>query len=147
MNMLERAIQIAVDAHAGQKDKSGKPYVLHPLRVMLRMETEQEMIVAVLHDVVEDTECTLGELDGAGLLPSFLVASIDAITHREDETYNEYIERVSWNPLATRVKLADLEDNMSLERTVGLSDKECISLYQRHLKAWKFLKGVNHDQD
>jgi len=133
--MLTRAIEIAVEAHRGQSDKCKEPYILHPLAVMTEMDTHAEKIVAVLHDVVEDTPWTLYglELD----FPGEIIKAIDAITKRDDETYFEYIHRVKKNPLATKVKLADLKHNSLLERQFEKSGR----LIERYLKAYKILKG------
>jgi len=135
--MLTIAIDIAVKAHRGQVDKCKEPYILHPLAVTTAMDTHAEKIVAVLHDVVEDTEWTL---EGMKLdFPSNITDAIDAITKRDTETYFEYIHRVKKNPLATKVKLADLKHNSLLERQFEKSG----SLIERYLKAYRILKGEN----
>ena len=109
---LARAIAIAASAHAEQIDKSGKPYILHPIRVMQRVTHHglAAQIVAVLHDVVEDTWMTLELLARMGF-PDEVVAAVDALSHRDDEEYFSYIERCGRNYLGAVVKLADLEDN------------------------------------
>lgn len=135
--MLTRAIEIAVEAHRGQSDKCKEPYILHPLAVMTAMDTHEEKIVAVLHDVVEDTEWTLERLIMAGFTNDSIIDAIDAITKRDNETYFEYIYRVKNNPLATKVKLADLKHNSLLERQFEKSGR----LIERYLKAYKILKG------
>jgi (p)ppGpp synthase/HD superfamily hydrolase len=108
---LERAIAIAAEAHAGQRDKAGNPYILHPLRVMLAVTATDERIVAVLHDVVEDTPWTLEALRAEGF-PNDVVAAIDAMTRRDGEDYVEFVRRAAAHPLARPVKIADLRDNM-----------------------------------
>jgi (p)ppGpp synthase/HD superfamily hydrolase len=115
MATLDDAILLAAQSHRGQKDKAGGPYILHPLRLMLKMSTEEEMMTAVLHDVIEDSEHTLSDLRQAGY-PEPVLAALDCLTRRETESYEEFIERIRPNPLARRVKLADLEDNMNLQR-------------------------------
>lgn len=108
------AIGLAASLHEGQLDKGGQPYILHALRVMMQMETQQEQIVAVLHDAVEDTHATVG-----GLRADFgdrIATAIDALTKREGESYDEYLARVKADDLATKVKLADLKDNCDLSR-------------------------------
>src|SRR6516164_4340276 len=97
MPTLEDAIAHAIDAHRGQVDKNGQPYILHPLRVMLRLESERERIVGVLHDVVEDTPTTLDDLRARGYLED-VVTAIEHITRREDETYEQFTERAASNP-------------------------------------------------
>lgn len=113
--MLERAIEIAVEAHRGQMDKAGKLYILHPLRVMLRGKTQDEMIVGILHDTVEDTPVTLELLRREGFSEAVLEA-ISCITKEPGEEYSHFIDRILTNPLATQVKLYDLEDNLCRER-------------------------------
>jgi GTP diphosphokinase / guanosine-3',5'-bis(diphosphate) 3'-diphosphatase len=115
MSTLERAIAIAAEAHAGQVDKAGAAYILHPLRVMLRMRTESERIAAVLHDVVEDTPWTLEALAGEVFAPEVL-AAVEALTRREGESYEVFIARAGANPIGRAVKLADLAENMDLTR-------------------------------
>lgn len=113
--MLDKAIKIAVEAHRGQVDKGGEPYILHPLRLMLKMATEDERICAVLHDVVEDSSITFEDLKTEG----FSAAVIDALrclTKEQKEEYGHFVERIMQNMLAAAVKLADLYDNMDLTR-------------------------------
>jgi (p)ppGpp synthase/HD superfamily hydrolase len=139
MSLLEEAIRIAVEAHRGQKDRAGRPYILHPLRMMSRMQTDEEKIVAVLHDVVEDTDWSLEQLRAAGF-PEELTAAVEALTKREGETYEGFVERAKRNALAKRVKLADLEDNMDLRRT-GRVTAEDLDRLNKYLRAWKSLTG------
>jgi len=115
MPTLENAILLAVKAHRGRKDKAGAAYILHPLRVMLHMKTKDERIVAVLHDVVEDTKYTLEDLQKAGYSQKVL-RSLDYLTKRDGEEYDQFIKRVKRNPLARKVKIADLKDNLDLAR-------------------------------
>ncbi|MCB0077398.1 MAG: HD domain-containing protein [Anaerolineales bacterium] len=115
MSTLERAIEIAVDAHRGQRDKAGEPYILHPLRVMLRVASDEARIVALLHDVVEDSGWTLAALAAEGFAPPILDA-VEALTKRPGETRRAAAERAARLPLARRVKLADNADNMELSR-------------------------------
>lgn len=115
MATLERAIEIAAKAHSGQKDKANDVYVLHPLRVMLRLSSAEARIAAVLHDVVEDTCVTLDVLREEGFDEQVL-AAIGSLTKREDDDYDAFIERVAQNSLARQVKIEDLKDNMDLSR-------------------------------
>jgi (p)ppGpp synthase/HD superfamily hydrolase len=117
MATIERALQIAAKAHEGQKDKEGQPYILHPLRAMMSVEGEETMIVAVLHDVVEDAAVTLDDLRRAGFSESVL-HGVELVTHRKDEPYADYVVRCKADPIARRVKLADLQDNSRLDRTI-----------------------------
>lgn len=114
MTALAEAITIAATAHDGQTDKAGQPYILHCLRVMLEMENDADRIVAVLHDVVEDSrDWQMTDLFGFG--PGAIEA-LDALTRREGEDYFEYIDRLKLVPQAVRVKLADLRDNLDPAR-------------------------------
>ena len=117
MATIETALQIAAKAHEGQKDKEGLPYILHPLRVMMLVQGEDAQVVAVLHDVVEDTAVTTDELRAAGFGEAILAAVV-CVTHRRDEPYADYVVRCKGNEVARRVKLADLEDNSRLDRTI-----------------------------
>ena len=137
MATLERAILLAVQAHQGQKDKNGEPYILHPIRVMCRVDTETEKIIAILHDVVEDTPITLKDLEEAGYPPE-VISGVDALSRRADETYGQFIERVNLNPIARRIKLADLEDNMDIRRLANLNNRDLERLH-RYQQAWQIL--------
>jgi len=120
---LEQAIELAVKHHKGQYDKGGKPYILHPLRLLMSVDTDDEKIVAVMHDLVEDTHITIAYLRSAGFSEKVLSA-LDCVTNRDNEDYESFIERIAQNPLATKVKLADLEDNMDLSRISEPSKKD-----------------------
>src|SRR5688500_16647104 len=133
MPSLEDAIALAVEAHRGQRDKAGQPYVLHVLRVMFRCETELERTVAVLHDVVEDTGRTPDDLWRLGYAEEVL-AALDCVTKRQGEDYAAFVERAAANPVARRVKLADLEDNLDLRRVTDVGPKDAERL-ARYVKA------------
>ena len=133
MSTLERAIAIAAEAHAGQVDKAGEPYILHPLRVMMKLETVEERIVGVLHDVVEDNATwPLAALRAEGFAEAIL-AAVDAVTRREDEDYESFVRRAAKNAIGRRVKLADLADNMELSRikSPGPKDHERMERYRK----------------
>ena len=140
MPMIEDAIVLAVESHRGQRDKANQPYILHPLRVMFRLDTEEERIVGVLHDVVEDSEITLDDLRQMGYSEQ-IVQAIDHLSRRADETYEQFVKRTARHPLARRVKVADLEDNMDIRRYPSLNDKIIESLKRYH-QAWRKLKGL-----
>ncbi|EJM26060.1 HD domain-containing protein [Pseudomonas sp. GM25] len=129
---LERAIAIAATAHAGQVDKGGAPYILHPLKVMLRMSSQEERIVAVLHDVVEDCGISLEDLRKEGFSEAVLSA-IESVTKVPGESYEDFVERAAQNPIGRVVKLADLEENSDLSRIASPSweDLERIEKYRR----------------
>ena len=139
---LEDAIALAVEAHRGQRDKAGQTYILHPLRVMMRLETETERMVAVLHDVVEDSPWTLERLRGLGY-PEEVLGALDCLTKREGETYEAFIERVLPHPLARRVKRADLEDNRDVRRLPAVTAKVAERL-ARYRAAWARLREAEH---
>ena len=134
MPTIEDAIKLALDKHHGQTDKAGEPYILHPLRVMAQMQTEAEQIVAVLHDVVEDSDVTVDDLRKMGYREE-IVTAIDHLSRRDDESYEQFIQRIKPNPLAVRVKLGDLRDNMDLRRNATL-DEKALERFQRYRKAW-----------
>ena len=123
IKLLEKAIELAKTHHAGVFDKGGHPYIEHPLRLMENMDTNIEKMVAVMHDLVEDTHITIAYLRTAGFSEKVLSA-LDCVTNRDNEDYESFIERIAQNPLATKVKLADLEDNMDLSRISELSKKD-----------------------
>jgi len=140
---LEDAISIAAEAHRGQRDKAGAPYLLHPLRLMLRMDSEAAMMAAVLHDVVEDSDWTLERLRERGFSED-VVEAVACLTHRDGESYAEFVERLKPNPLARRVKIADLEDNMNVLRVGQLGPKDFQRLEKYH-RAWRMLKQHGGD--
>jgi len=140
MSTLNQAIALAARAHEGQFDKAGAPYVLHPLRLMLRQPSLEGMMVAVLHDVVEDTGISLADLRADGFPPS-VVEAVAALTRRPQESYEDFIQRLAPNPLARRVKLADLEDKLDLRRLDTLRDRDLERARRSHM-AWRCLSAL-----
>ena len=136
-NLLEKAIALAVEAHAGQRDKAGNPYILHPLHLMLQMETEDERITAVLHDIVEDTAVTMDDLTKLGFPPTILDA-LRLLTHDPAVPYDDYILQLKANSLARHVKLADLAHNMDIRRLKNPTDKDWARL-AKYRQAWDML--------
>ena len=132
---LERAIQIAVEAHVGVNDKGGKAYILHPISVMMRCETDEEKIVAILHDVVEDTDWTFEALREEGFTETIIEALKTVTKHSEDEDYDEFIQRSLKNEIGRKVKIADLRENLDVTRIGQLTDKDIarINKYKRAL--------------
>lgn len=128
---IEKAIQLAVQAHIGQKDKAEKPYILHPLRVMNQFSIESEMIVAVLHDVVEDTDITLDDLKKQGF-SDLVVDAIGCLSKQDDESYEDFIKRIYVNDLAKKVKIVDIKDNLDLRRLSELSEKDLKRIKKYH---------------
>lgn len=139
ISMLEKAILLATRAHAGQTDKSGGPYLLHPLRVMLKLQGDEARQAAVLHDVVEDTPITLEMLRQEGFSEA-VVTAVDALSRRAGEAYADFIQRLKVNPIARRVKLADLEDNMDLRRLNPPFTPRDLDRMERYRRAWTELQ-------
>ena len=140
MSTLQRAIEIATEAHQGQLDKAGRDYIGHPLRVMEMGKTEEEKIVGVLHDVIEDTDWTFERLAEEGF-SNEVIAALRCVTKiSENENYDDFIDRVKKNPLAVAVKINDLTDNMDIRRLPYLSDKD-VKRLKKYLKAYKRLTG------
>jgi (p)ppGpp synthase/HD superfamily hydrolase len=150
MSTLERAIALATAAHLGTTDKAGAPYILHPLRVMLRVEPIEAKIVAVLHDVVEDCRqlgYTFDFIEQNGFSP-VVMSGLRAVTKQDDEegkhsdpgyesTYMRFVLRACKDPIGRLVKIADLEDNCDLSRIASPSDKDHnrVARYRRALDA------------
>jgi (p)ppGpp synthase/HD superfamily hydrolase len=140
MSLLEKAIGIAVEAHRGQRDMSGQPYVLHPLRVMFGCATAEEKIVGVLHDVVEDCEgWTFAKLCRCGF-PKHILHALNCVTKRKGEDYDTFIARAASNAIARRVKLADLEDNLDVRRLTSVTAKDHRRL-ARYRRAYRWLSA------
>ncbi|CEH28927.1 GTP pyrophosphokinase [Aneurinibacillus migulanus] len=133
MSTLEKAIIIATKAHEGVIDKGGNPYILHPLRVMIKQTSEECRIVAVLHDVVEDTDISLTDLRNEGFSEDIILA-VDALTRRSNESYMEFISRCKQDAMARLVKLADIEDNSDMSRIKNPTQRDYDRL-QKYKKA------------
>lgn len=138
---MSRAVMIAARAHDGQMDKGGEPYILHPLRIMLELEDATDRVVAVLHDVVEDSDWTLDDLQAEGFSGE-VIAAVDAISRREGEEYMEYVQRAGAHPTARRVKLADLRDNMRQARLRVETERDRERL-QRYRRAFELLESLD----
>lgn len=137
MPNLEDAIALALEAHRGKTDKAGRPYILHPLRVMLKQDDDVSRVVAVLHDVVEDSPYDLDDLRRMGY-PAEVVTPLDCVTRRAEEDYEAFVVRAKANAVARKVKLADLEDNMDIRRLEAIDDWGAERL-RKYLKAWRLL--------
>lgn len=120
---LELAVRIAADAHVGQVDKGGAPYILHPLHLMGQMQGIEEKLVAVLHDVIEDGKETSASLIAKGIRQS-VADAVDVLSRKRGETYGEMIDRIAACRLATVVKLKDLEHNLDLSRIANPTIKD-----------------------
>jgi len=139
MNLIEKSLEIALKAYAGQTDKAGKTYILHPLRIMAKMETEAEMAVALLHDVIEDSTYTSMDLLKEGVPPE-VVDAVQVLTKVDGESYDQFIARVMLNSLAMKVKIADIEDNINILRLEQV-DKKDLERVAKYHKAWTTLQA------
>lgn len=133
--MIDIALAIAKKAHAGQVDKAGVDYIQHPLYVASQVKTEQEKTVALLHDVIEDSDVTVEDLLASGL-SNEVVTAVQILTKKEGQSYQEYLEKVKSNNLARVVKLADLKHNSDLSRlkSVTNTDYERVKKYKNAIR-------------
>ena len=121
--LTRKAIKLAFKAHEGQLDRAGLPYILHPLHVAEQMKDEDTCVIALLHDVIEDTDVTLENLREYGFT-EVQVAGVESMTREDDEDYFEYIRDVKKNPLAVKVKLEDLKHNSDVSRMIEVTDRD-----------------------
>jgi len=123
--MFDKAVLLASQAHLGQRDKGGKAYILHPMRIAMRLRTDDEelMCIAILHDAVEDSDLTFEDLEREGF-SSRVVNALRLLTHKEGQSYSEYISDMQHNKDALRVKREDLRDNSDITRLKGLRGKD-----------------------
>lgn len=135
--MTKRAMLIAYEGHHGQKDKAGLPYIFHPIHLAEQMGDEQEVIVALLHDVVEDTHISFNDLIKLGF-PMGVIEALKLLTHHENDDYFTYIKGIAQNQLATKVKLADLKHNSDLSRLGVVGEKELERIH-KYIKAIEML--------
>lgn len=131
-----KAMKIAYNAHMGQVDKSGIPYIYHPIHLAEQMETEEECIVALLHDTVEDTSVTFEELEKE--FSSTIIDAVKLLTHDEAIPYMEYVKNIKENPIAKKVKLADLRHNSDITRKEEITEKDR-KRNEKYKEAIKFL--------
>lgn len=139
--LLIRALEIAVRVHKGQVDKGGVPYIGHPLRVAAKCENANEKIVALLHDTIEDTDVTPEYLVEQGF-PQQIIDGVLSVTHRDGESYEDFIKRAAQDPIGKVIKLADLEDNMDISRLNYPMDEWDFKRLNKYLKSYKYLKGL-----
>lgn len=135
--LIEKSAQLCVEKHKGQVDKVGQAYILHPMRVAMACGTDEERIVAMLHDTIEDTDVTPEYLLAEGF-PQHIVDAILSVTKREGETYDDFIHRCALNTIGRQVKLRDLEDNMNVLRLNEVSDDTTRRL-TKYLRAHRYL--------
>lgn len=138
-NVLASAIALAASKHENQVDRGGYAYILHPLRMMMRLRTTDEelMAIAVLHDVIEDSDITCRELQTQGY-SARIVAGVDALTRKPGESYDQFIKRCAMNPDAKLVKREDLRDNSDITRLKGLRQKDFERL-EKYSRAFIYL--------
>lgn len=138
--LYDIALNIAIQAHAGQKDISGRAYIMHPIRVSERCKNMRAKVVALLHDTIEDTEVTAEYLRGKGF-PEEIINGILSVTARKGESYDEFVRRAAENPIGKEVKKADIEDNMDIRRLAELTDSDVARL-RKYLRAWHYLNNI-----
>ena len=136
----KKALKICFEAHRDQSDKSGAPYVFHPFHLAEQMDTEESTVVALLHDVVEDTDYTLSDLDAMGFSER-IIEALSLMTHDPSVPYMEYVKRISNNQLATKVKLADLRHNSDLTR-LEYVDSKALARVKKYAEAIVLLESV-----
>ncbi len=138
MNSIEKAISIALQAHKGQIQRNGEPYILHPLYVMQQVKGEVKRTAAILHDVIEDSIFSLEDLEKEGFSGEVL-RIVDALTRRRDESYEDYIMRLAKTPEAITIKMADLKHNMDALRLVEFSNRDGDRMKRYH-NAYRILE-------
>ena len=134
----KEAIKLAFQAHEGQTDKSGLPYILHPLHVAEQMDDEDSTVAALLHDVVEDTSWTLNDLEERGFGPE-VIEALRLLTHADETEYLDYVRALKGNPIARKVKLADLAHNSDRTRLEGEPTEKDLARYRKYQKAREIL--------
>jgi len=135
--LYDLALLIAIRAHEGQKDKSEREYVMHPIRVAERCKDPRAKIVALLHDTIEDTNITADYLRSEGF-PEEIINAVLSVTKQEGESYEDFVCRAAENPIGKEVKIADLEDNMDIRRLKEITDEDVARL-RKYLCAWQYL--------
>lgn len=142
MDIIEKSLAIALKAYSGQQDKAGKTYILHPLRIMSKMDSEYEMSVALLHDVIEDSDYSGEDLLAEGI-PLEVVEAVQLLSKIDGDTYDQFIDRLIGNTLAAKVKIADIEDNINILRLESVGEKDLERVAKYH-KAWKKLTKLSN---
>ncbi len=142
--LTKKALKLSFEAHKEQIDKSGMPYVFHPFHLAEQMDTEEKVIVALLHDVVEDTDYSLKDLENMGF-PESVIHALALLTHERGVPYMDYVARIKENPIARAVKLADLRHNSDLSR-LDFVDEKAVQRAEKYKKAIALLSEQNRDQ-
>lgn len=141
MTLIEKSLTIALRAYAGKTDKAGCEYIHHPLRLMAKMTTDREMAVALLHDVIEDSDITAAELLADGI-PNEVVEAVLCLTKQAGENYADFVLRAKQNSLARKVKIADIEDNINVLRLSTVTEKDLARIAKYHA-AWQVLNAAD----
>jgi (p)ppGpp synthase/HD superfamily hydrolase len=141
--MTKKAMKFMFEHQKEQYDKSGIPYVFHPFTVAYELTNENECTIALLHDVIEDTNVTFEDLKKEGF-PDIVIDTLKLLTHEEGIDYFEYIDKISKNKLARNVKIQDLKHNMQEGRLNKITDKD-IERKEKYIKALNILEGVNYE--
>ncbi|MBE5742376.1 MAG: bifunctional (p)ppGpp synthetase/guanosine-3',5'-bis(diphosphate) 3'-pyrophosphohydrolase [Clostridiales bacterium] len=136
-DLTKKALKLCFEAHKNQVDKTGMPYVFHPFHLAEQMTDEISTVCALLHDVVEDTEYTFEDIRNMGF-PNEVIEVLTLLTHEDGVPYMEYVEKISANPIATRVKLADLRHNSDLSR-LDIIDENALARAEKYQKAIELL--------
>lgn len=137
--LTKKAMKLCFDAHKDQTDKGGMPYVFHPFHVAEQMHTEETVAVALLHDVVEDTDYTIDDLHAMGF-PEPVMEALTLMTHKDGVPYMEYVAAIKGNPIAAAVKLEDLRHNSDLSRLDAVDDK-ALRRVEKYKKAAALLEA------
>ncbi len=137
--MTKKAMKLAYEAHQGQTDKNGMPYIFHPIHLAEQMEDENTTVCALLHDVVEDTSYTLADLQGMGFSPD-IIDALALLTHDKSVPYMDYVRKIKMNRIASAVKLADLRHNSDLSR-LDTVDDEALKRVKKYEQAMSILTG------
>ena len=140
--LTRKAMKIAYNAHINQVDKSGVPYIYHPIHLAEQMDTETECIVALLHDVVEDTDVTFEQLGQD--FPEEVIEVLKLLTHDKNTDYMKYVKKLKANPIAKKVKIADIKHNSDETRLEKITVKD-IARRNKYKKALEILEGENNE--
>ena len=135
--LFDLALRTSIRAHEGQKDKSGRDYVMHPILVAERCKEPRAKIVALLHDTIEDTDVTAEYLRSEGF-PEEIIIAVLSVTKQEGESYENFVHRAAGNAIGRQVKIADLEDNMDVRRLKEITDEDVTRL-RKYLRSWQYL--------
>jgi len=135
---IKKAMTLAYNAHHGQNDKNGQPYIFHPFYLAMQMESEKEIITALLHDVCEDTDITFEDFEKEGF-DEDIISALRLLCRSKDEDYMDYIKKLKYNPLAKSVKLQDLKHNSMLSRLNEVTEKD-IARAEKYKEAIKILE-------